>query len=257
MMSGQQQPDATREPVAEFRLLGRVPFDAFLALQSRLVYEAGGLTEPRIVVLLCEHPDLITVGRAGSRGHIRLTNDRLKHEQLRVRWISRGGGCVLHAPGQLAVYPIVPLNLFGWTVGGYLRRLQAGIVEGFAELGVRGETFGGTFGVWGRSGLLANVGVAVRAGIACHGAFINVNPPMRRYAFVDVFPPHPDSDSGKSTMGCLLAERQATVRMTGVRAALVKTLAAAFDCPRCHLFTGHPWLSSASETVRKSDAYRS
>ena len=58
----------TPEPVAEFRLLGRVPFEALLALQSRLVYEAGGLDQPRIVVLLCEHPDLITVGRAGSQG---------------------------------------------------------------------------------------------------------------------------------------------------------------------------------------------
>ena len=196
---------AIREPGAEFRLLGRVPFDAFLGLQSRLVYEAGGMDEPRIVVLLCEHPDLITVGRAGSRGHVRFSNDQLKHEQLAIRWISRGGGCILHAPGQLAVYPIVPLGLLGWTVGEYLRRLQRGIVDGFAELNVRGETCAGSFGVWGRSGLLANVGVAVRSGIACHGAFINVNPAMRRYAFVDVFPPPPDPDSGKSVMGCLLA----------------------------------------------------
>lgn len=246
----------TRGPVAEFRLLGRVPFEALLALQSRLVYEAGGLSEPRIVALLCEHPDLITVGRAGSRGHIRFTNDQLRHEQLGIRWISRGGGCVLHAPGQLAVYPIVPLGLLGWTVGEYLRRLQRGIVEGLAELNVRGETHAGSFGVWGRSGLLANVGVAVRSGIACHGAFINVNPAMRRYAFVDVFPPLPDPDSGKSVMGCLLAERQASVRMTGVRAALVKTLSAAFDCERYHLFTGHPWLSSGPENTWESDANR-
>lgn len=255
-MFDQQQPNEAPGPAAEFRLLGRVPFDALLALQSRLVYEAGGLAEPRIVVLLCEHPDLITVGRAGSRGHIRLTSDQLKHERLGVRWISRGGGCVLHSPGQLAVYPIVPLNLLGWTVGEYLRRLQRGLLDALAEISVRGETFPGVWGIWGRSGMLANVAVAVRGSVACHGAFINVNPPMRRYAFVDCFPPCPDAASGKSTMGCLLAERRANVRMTSVRAALVNTLAAAFDCPRSHLFTGHPWLSSISETVGKADACR-
>jgi lipoyl(octanoyl) transferase len=242
------------DTVAEFRLLGRVPFEAAAALQERLVYEAGGLAEPRIVVLMCEHPDLITVGRAGSRGHVRFSNDQLKHEQLSLRWVGRGGGCVLHAPGQLAVYPIVPLNLLGWTVGEYLRRFQRGLVEGFAEVNVRGEMHDGSFGVWGRSGLLANVGVAVRGGITCHGAFINVNPAMRRYAFVDVFPPHSDPENGKSVMGCLLAERQAAVRMSGVRAALVKTLSAAFDCERYHLFTGHPWLSSAPANAWKSDA---
>ena len=249
-----QRADVTSEPAAEFRLLGRVPFDALLSLQSRLVYEAGGLAEPRIVVLLCEHPDLITVGRAGSRGHIRLTSDQLKHEQLGIRWISRGGGCVLHSPGQVAIYPIVPLNLLGWTVGGYLRRLQRGLLDALAEMNVRGETYPGVWSIWGRSGMLASVAVAVRGSVACHGAFINVNPSMRRYAFVDCFPPCPDATSGKLTMGCLLAERRASIRMTSVRAALVKTLAAAFDCQRSHLFTGHPWLSSVSETAGKPDA---
>ena len=90
-MPDQQHPLATREPVAEVRLLGRVPFEAFLTLQSRLVYEAGGLAEPRIVVLLCEHPDLITVGRAGSRGHIRFTNDQLQ---------ARATGHPLDQPGR-------------------------------------------------------------------------------------------------------------------------------------------------------------
>lgn len=255
-MPAPQRLPAARDPVAEFRLLGRVPFAAFLALQSRLVYEAGGWDEPRIVVLLCEHPDLITVGRAGSRGHIRFSHEQLKHEQLDVRWVGRGGGCILHSPGQLAVYPIVPLGLLGWTVGEYLRRLQRGLVDGLAELGVRGETSSNSFGIWGRSGLLAGVGVAVRSGIACHGVFINVNPAMRRYAFVDVFPPHPDPDSGKSVMSCLLAERQATVRMSGVRAALVKTLAAAFGCERWHMFTGHPWLTSGPESTWETDANR-
>jgi len=255
-MPDQQPLSAARDPVAEFRLLGRVPLEAFLTLQRRLVYEAGGLAEPRIVVLLCEHPDLITVGRAGSRGHIRFSSEQLKHEQLAVRWVSRGGGCVLHSPGQLAVYPIVPLGQLGWTVGEYLRRLQRGILDGLAELSVHGETFPGGLAVWGRSGMLASVGVAVRSGIACHGAFINVNPAMRRYAFVEVFPPHPDADSGKSVMGCLLAERPAAVRMSGVRAALVKSLSAAFACERWHMFTGHPWLTSGPENTWESDANR-
>lgn len=252
-MPDAQRPREIRDAVAEFRLLGRVPFERALGLQRRLVYEAGELVEPRIVVLFCEHPDLITVGRAGSRGHVRWTNDQLKHEQLRLRWIGRGGGCVLHAPGQLAVYPIVPLHLLGWTVGEYLRRLQRGVVAGFAELNIRSETYDGSFGVWGRSGLLASIGVAVRHGIASQGAFINVNPAMRRYAFVEVFP-RPDCDTGKSVMGCLLAERRAAARMSSVRSALVNGLSAAFECERYHLFTGHPWLSSAPATAGESDA---
>ena len=229
-------------------MLGPVAFERCFALQERLAYEAGSQSDGRIVVLFCEHPDLITVGRLGSRGHIQLSDRQLRRERLEVRWLSRGGGCVLHAPGQLAVYPIAPLDALGWTVGEYMRRLQQGIVDAFGELNVHGETYPEPFGVWGRSGQLACVGVAVRNWVTMHGAFINVNPAMRRHAFVDTLPPDRATASEKTTMGCLLAERQTAVRMASVRSTLVKTLAAAFDCERYHLHTGHPWLPQKKGT---------
>jgi len=247
MSTGNREP-IDRQTTVEFRMLGPVAFERCLALQERLAYEAGSQSDGRIVVLFCEHPDLITVGRLGSRGHIQLTDQQLRRERLEVRWLSRGGGCVLHAPGQLAVYPIAPLDELGWTVGEYMRRLQRGIVDAFGELNVHGETYPDRFGVWGRSGQLACVGVAVRNWTTLHGAFINVNPAMRRYAFVDTLPPDRATANEKTTMGCLLAERQTAVRMASVRSTLVKTLAAAFDCERYHLHTGHPWLPQKKGT---------
>lgn len=210
------------------------------------MFEAGGQNQPRIVVLLCEHRAVITVGRRGSRAHIRLTDERLRHDGIRVQWVSRGGGCVLHGPGQLAVYPVVPLDLVGWTVGDYLRRLQAAIIGGFGQLGIRGETRADSYGVRGRSGLLAAVGVAVRRWTTCHGVFINVNPQMQKYGFIDSDPAADVAAGEKATMGCLLAERRVGIRMSSVRSALVESLAVAFDSPQYHLFTGHPWLAAAT-----------
>lgn len=241
-----------RQPLVEFHMLSTVAFERCLALQERLVYEADSQGEARIVVLFCEHPDLITVGRLGSRGHIRLTDRQLKRERLHVRWVCRGGGCVLHSPGQLAIYPIAPLETVGWTVGRYLRRLQRGIVDALEELKVHCVTKPGRFGVWGRSGQLACVGVAVRRWITMHGVFLNVNPAMRRYGFVDTLPHDVTNDGEKTTMGCLLAERQTAVRMASIRSALVKTLAAAFGCERYHLHTGHPWLTPSTRTPYES-----
>src|SRR5512143_3688319 len=111
----------------QFHLLGSVDYVACQWLQRRLVYEVGGHDDGRIITLLCEHPPLISVGRRGSRGHIRGTNEQLRRLGLDVRWVNRGGGCVLHAPGQLAIYPIVPLALHHWTVGEYLGRLQQAV----------------------------------------------------------------------------------------------------------------------------------
>src|SRR5436190_9986850 len=101
---------------AHGHLLGVVPFDAALALQQRLVYECGGERAARAVILLCEHEPLVTVGRQGSRLHVRADDEELARRGLEVRWVKRGGGAIVHAPGQLAAYAVVPLMRFGLTV---------------------------------------------------------------------------------------------------------------------------------------------
>lgn len=226
----------------QFHLLGHVPFESCLALQRRLVYEAGGRGDGGITVLLCEHPWLISVGRLGSRAHIRLTNEQLRRRQLEVRWVSRGGGCVLHGPGQVAIYPIVPLRWHGWSVGEYLGRLKSAIASTFDQLAIKHEQADAWGGIWGRSGQLAAWGVAVRNWIAMHGAYINVNPQMTHYPFVDVVDPPGSLAGGKATMGSLFAERRRAMTMPKVRATLIPQLAAALGTERYHLFTGHPLL---------------
>ncbi len=235
------QPDANGHSV-EFHLLGKLDFDQSLALQQRLAYEVGGRDDGQIQVLFCEHANLITVGRRGSRAHIRLTDEELARRQLETRWVSRRGGCLLHAPGQLAIYPLVPLNWHRWTVKDFLRRFQTAIVQALDELRIRTDVPPGQLSIWGRSGCLAAFGVSVRNGVTRHGAFLNVHPPMMDFGFVDVVGREIKLDGRKATMSCLLAERRRPVKMTDVRSLLIPKLAAAFGTDRYHLHTGHPLL---------------
>jgi lipoyl(octanoyl) transferase len=250
---------ADLSPTADFHLLGQVEWDDCLALQRRLVYEASGRSECRLTVLLCEHPELITVGRAGSRGDIRLSPDALRERRLDVRWLGRGGGCIVHGPGQLAIYPVVPLNQLHWTVGEYLRRLQHGLMAAVTELHVATQTRPGRFGVWGRTGQLAAVGVAVQHDVAWQGAFLNVNPISRAVGYVETYPARWAKRPGngapeKSEMSSLLAECGRPIKMPRVRTALIAALAAAWGCERYHLLTGHPWLTPVREQHRESSA---
>src|SRR5262245_11387297 len=89
-------PSPTATDVAlQAYLLGTVEFEAALALQRRLVYQVSG--EPgSAAVVMCEHPPLITVGRQGSWSHIHLEPEELRARHWRVRWVNRGGGCLLH-----------------------------------------------------------------------------------------------------------------------------------------------------------------
>lgn len=232
-----------QEPAVEFHLLGQVDFDQCIYLQVRLIEEAERRSDGQINVLLCEHTPIISVGRGGSRGHIRMTRQELTSRRLSVRWTNRGGGCVFHGPGQLAIYPIVPLAWHGWSVGDYLKRINQALLGIIRELGFFGQTRPGCFGVWGRTGPLAVCGVSVKHEITSHGAFVNVNPSMDVVRRVDVIPPKIGESVRLSTMSCLVAEHGRPVKMTRVRAVTVEQFAMAFTCPRYHIYTGHPLLT--------------
>ena len=239
-----EAPSARPEPAAEVRLMGLVDFDACLALQQRLVYEAGEWTDGRKVLLIAEHPAEITVGRQGSWKHIHFTERERTELRLNVRWVSRGGGCLLHLPGQLAVYPIVPLLHCRQSVGEYLNSLQAAIISTFQELGIAAQGRPGRYGVWGRTGQLAAIGAAVKNWVAWHGAFINVNPGRLHRRI--------DSDPIEcAPMSSLAVERGRTIKMTRVREALIRHITVALGCPRYHLHTGHPLIPPSRQAIRE------
>ena len=239
-MIGPPSLDRSFGPALEAHLLGRLDFARCLALQQHLAEQLSQRRDGQVRLLLCEHPDVITVGRGGSPADVQLSCGLLRSGQIDVRWVSRGGGCLVHTPGQLAVYPIFPLFSHGLKLGEYLERLQEGVRRALAELAIKGQTDRGRHGIWGRTGQLVAIGVAVRNWVAYHGAFVNVCPRMGLFQLVETEPLH------GTRMSCLVAERGGPVRMTRVRAELIRHLAAAFGCDRYHLHTGHPWLTGAA-----------
>jgi lipoyl(octanoyl) transferase len=231
-------PDARpprREDSVNIHLLGVVDYEDCLSLQRRLAYDAVSRGDGRIVVLICEHPPLITIGRGGSRGQVKFTAAELAQRELAIRYVSRGGGAILHAPGQLAIYPIMSLADRGWTVSEYTERLESALAGALREFKVTPVAIPESHALVGRSGVLAVVGASVRQGITLHGAFLNVNPEMRDFGRVEV--------AGGQTMSSLLSHRALPTKMTKVRAALVTHLADALLLERYHLHTGHPLLA--------------
>lgn len=227
--------DRSSPPAAQAYLLGRIDFQSCLELQDRLVRQATERDDGQIVLLVCEHPPVVTIGRGGSPDQVASENRLLQTRQIEVHWVSRGGGCLMHCPGQLAIYPILPLAWHGMSLGQYIERLRAAVAATLEEQGVRLQPSPDGWGLWGRTGQLAALGVAMRRWVTLHGAFLNVCPPLGLFRLVAAGSPH-------EVMSSLEAERCGRIRMPAVRAGLVQKVAEAFGCDRYHLHTGHPWL---------------
>jgi lipoyl(octanoyl) transferase len=207
------------------------------------VSEPGGRL-PTLVV--SELEPAITIGRLGSRADVGLAADELCSRRLEIRFVGRGGGAVLHGPGQVFVALFARLEDLGLgrhDVGGYLDLLHAGLEAALHGLGCAAERRPGTHGLFGRTGLLAAVGIAVRRGVTCHGGFVNVCPALDAFRSVRtaVLPAgagRPRCES--SAMGSVEAEVRRRIRMQDARTALVEQIAAAFAFPRIQIQSGFP-----------------
>jgi lipoate-protein ligase B len=146
--------------------LGRAEFRRVLAdqLAARERVWAG---EPG-VVLLCEHPPVITLGRSASPANIVAASD------IPVERIERGGEVTYHGPGQLMVYPVVRLR----SVVAFLERVAGAIADACAALGAPGAAWQrDPAGVWLDGKKLAACGIHVSRGVSVHGFALNVDTP--------------------------------------------------------------------------------
>ncbi len=224
------------DSVLQVYMLGLVEFEAALALQRRLVYQVTG-DRSTSALILCEHPPLITVGREGSWSHLHFGPDELHARRWRVRWVNRGGGCLLHLPGQLACYPILPLDRFGLGLQSYLDRLGEVIQALLADFDVRSQTRRDGAGVWIGGRPIAGIGVAVHNWVSYYGFSFNVNPDLQLFRLVRW------AGGQGEPMTSLERERRGRLRPSLVRERLLEHFAARFNFTRTSLFSEHPLLT--------------
>jgi len=221
-------------PPLEVYMLGLVDFMEVQRLQRRIVYDLG--EENGAVLILCEHAPTISVGRSGSRAHIVPDDETLQSMGISVHWVNRGGGCVLHLPGQLAGYVALPFARLGLTLQGYLDGLHAAIRGVLEEFDLTGTTRADLPGVFSGPARIATVGVAVNRWIAYHGLTLNVGP------YLDLFEVLDEPGIGESAMRYTSMEsrRQRHTPMSKVREALIRNLEQVFRLERHHIYTKHP-----------------
>lgn len=221
-------------PALETYLLGHVDFLEVQSLQRRLVYELGA--QRGACLILCEHPPTISVGRSGSRAHILPDDNALRGMGIGMHWVNRGGGCVLHLPGQIAAYIAMPLQPPALTLSGYLAGLQQTLLAVLDEFMLRGDVRPDHSGVFLGRARVASFGVAVNRWIAYHGFSLNVGPCLDLFDILD----EPGIDKSPLHQTSMESRLQRHVPMSRVREAIIHHLQRVFTLERHLLYTRHP-----------------
>ncbi len=141
--------------------------------------------EKKSTLVLCEHPRVITIGRAGSLQNVLKTPEELLQENIKIVEINRGGDVTLHAPGQLVGYPIFHLSDFKEDLHWFLREIEGCIIELLKEYSVESGRVEGLTGVWiENERKICAIGLNSSRWVTSHGFALNVNNDIRDFEMI-------------------------------------------------------------------------
>ena len=170
--------------------LGVMEYGAAWELQRRIVAarKAGAVPD---VLLLCEHPHVITLGRSGKLANLRASDRVLRQMEVSFFETDRGGDITYHGPGQIVGYPIVNLAEIRRDVAWYMRSLEEAMIRATAEFGIPSRRVAGRTGVWvdapaesGGEEKLAAIGVHLSRWVTSHGFAYNVSTDLRYFDLI-------------------------------------------------------------------------
>jgi lipoyl(octanoyl) transferase len=130
---------------------GLISYSDAYALQQRLVAarKANAIED---VLLLCEHPHVITLGRNANRTNLLASEHVLRQKNVELHSTNRGGDITYHGPGQIVGYPVLNLDKMKRDVGWYVRTLEEAMIRACADLNVTAYRVPGKTGIWVQPG---------------------------------------------------------------------------------------------------------
>jgi lipoyl(octanoyl) transferase len=148
--------------------------------QSRI--QAG---EQDSTLVFCQHPCIITIGKAGSRTNVVLADSLLYERGVEVVEINRGGDVTLHNAGQLVGYTLFRLTDYTPDLHWFLREIEACIIETLAAFGLPSGRVQGLTGIWlEETRKICAIGLHCSRWVTSHGFALNVENDLSEFAYI-------------------------------------------------------------------------
>ena len=164
-----------------------MPYAEACALQRELVEarKSGSIPD---VLLFCEHPHVITLGRNGKKENLRANDRVLAQMNVTFHDTDRGGDITYHGPGQIVGYPILDLTEHRRDVRWYVRQLEETMIRATADFNVTAARVEGRHGIWvgqpPNDEKLAALGVHLSRWVTSHGFAYNVATDLRYFDLI-------------------------------------------------------------------------
>ena len=194
--------------------LGTLPYGSALELQRDVARRRISGEIGQDVLLLVEHPPVVTLGRTAKAANLVASPELLASQGVELFEVERGGDITFHGPGQLVGYPIIDLKRHRRDLHWYLRQVEEALIQAVAGFGISAGRVDKYTGVWvnvsrppGKDSAadkasestvarlessarsaetraprkLASIGVHARDWVTWHGFALNVNTDLRYF----------------------------------------------------------------------------
>ena len=159
-------------------------YDEALTVQRRLAHARIEKSVQQDLLLLVEHPPVITLGRGFHAKNLTTPPEFLDAMGVDVREIERGGDVTFHGPGQLVGYPIFDLTEHKTDLHWFLRRIEDGLITALGEFGIEAGRRKDLTGVWVENRKIASIGIHVKKWVTWHGFALNVTTDLSYFELI-------------------------------------------------------------------------
>ncbi len=164
--------------------LGLIDYQKAWELQHQL-WERRVKDELPDMLLLLEHPHVITLGRRGNRSHLVAPPEILEEMKIPLFHVERGGEVTYHGPGQIVAYPILDLRNYEYRLIRYIGQLEEVVLCILKDFGIQGKRDPLNRGVWVDGEKIASVGVAIKRWVSFHGFSLNYETDLKYFELIN------------------------------------------------------------------------